>query len=108
MAEYKEQAVDNEEDTIDLLELWNTAVDHKAFIAKCTVITTLLAGAYLLVATPTYQSVALLRVKQSQSLGDSILGSLPTGTTTATQQLMNTDSQILKSREVVIPVIEKT
>lgn len=108
MAEYKEQAVDNEEDTIDLLELWNTAVDHKAFIAKCTVITTLLAGAYLLVATPTYQSVALLRVKQSQSLGDSILGSLPTGTTTATEQLMNTDSEILKSREVVIPVIEKT
>ncbi len=108
MVEYKEQTIENEEDTVDLLEIWNTVVDHKLLIAKCTVITTLLAGAYLLVATPTYESVALLRVKQSQSLGDSILSSLPTGTTTATQQLMNTDSQILKSREVVIPVIEKT
>ena len=108
MVEYKEQTIENEDDTVDLLEIWNTVVDHKLLIAKCTVITTLLAGAYLLVATPTYESVALLRVKQSESLGDSILSSLPTGTTTATQQLMNTDSQILKSREVVIPVIEKT
>ncbi len=108
MAEYKEQVVEKEEETIDLVELWQTAVEHKAFIAKCTIITTLLAGAYLFVATPTYQSIALLRVKQSQSLGDSILSSLPTGSATATQQLMNTDSQILKSREVVIPVIEKT
>lgn len=109
MAEFKEQAIENEEETIDLLELWHTAVEHKAFIAKCTIITTLLAGAYLLVAMPTYQSVALLRVKQSQSLGDSTLSSLPTGdSVNLTKQQMSTDAEILKSREVVIPVIEKT
>ena len=108
MADDKRQDIDlQEEETIDLLELWHTAVDHKKLIAQCTVITTLLASAYLLVATPTYQSVALLRVKQSQTLGSSILDALPTGNGTAAKQQMSTNAEILKSRQVVLPVIEQ-
>ena len=43
------------------------------------------------------------------TLSPSILSSLPTGdSVNLTKQQMSTDAEILKSREVVIPVIEKT
>ena len=65
-------------------------------------------GAYLFVAHPVYQSDSLLRIKQQKGLGDSILASLPADNATGDKQRMMTDAEILKSRNVVLPVIEAT
>lgn len=66
------------------------------------------AVVYLIVVPPTYESVALLRVKQPKGIGSSILESMPMGNAMATKQLMSTYAEILKSRSVVVPVIEAT
>ena len=97
-----------EEQTIDLREVWQILRTHKMTIAKITAICLLLAGAYLIIVPPTYQSVSLLRVKQDKGIGSSILDALPTGNTSQAKQQMNTDAEILKSRAVVQPVIEAT
>lgn len=108
MAEDTRKDISKEEETIDLVELWHTIREHTSFIVKTTAVCILLAGLYLAIATPTYQSVALLRVKQSQGLGDSMLSSLASGNPLQSKQQMSTDAEILKSRQVVIPVIEAT
>lgn len=97
-----------EEQIIDLREIGQILWESKKTIAAFTVAFMIGGGAYLLITPPTYQSTSLLRIKQQQGLGDSILSSLPTGNATMTQQLMNTDAEILKSRNVVEPVIKAT
>ena len=96
------------EQEIDLLELWQILNANRKKIAAITGGCLLLAGAYLLIASPTYQSTSLLRMKQDKGLSDSILSQLPMGNTQQTKQQMNTNAEILKSRNVVIPVIKKT
>ena len=65
-------------------------------------------GAYLLVAPPVYQSTSLLRIKQDKGLGDSILSKVSGGNAMDDKQRMMTDAEILKSRNVVLPVIAQT
>ena len=97
-----------DEMTIDLQELLQIVDSHKKTIAAVTAAFVACAGLYLLIVPPTYESVSMLRVKQDQGLGDSILANLPTGNATETQQRMSTDAEILKSRSVVLPVIQAT
>lgn len=97
-----------EEQVIDLRELWQVIWENKKTIAAVTALFTAGAGAYLLIASPTYQSTSLLRIKQSQGLGASIMDKLPGGSDTMTKQRMNTDAEILKSRNVIEPVIKAT
>lgn len=97
-----------DEKTIDLRELYHILVKNIKLIAKLTGGCIALAALYLLIASPVYQSDALLRVKQPKGLGSSILDSLPMGNAAATKQLMSTYAEILKSRNVVVPVIEAT
>lgn len=97
-----------EEMTIDLQELLQILNSKKKTIAAVTAACVACAGLYLIIVPPTYESVSMLRVKQQQGLGDSILANLPTGNATETQQQMSTDAEILKSRGVVIPVIQAT
>ena len=94
--------------TIDLRELLQVIDSHKKTIAKITAAFVVCAGLYLVVTPPTYESVSLLRVKQQKGLGDSILANLPAANSTQTKQLMMTDAEILKSRNVVVPVIRQT
>lgn len=94
--------------TIDLREILQIIDTHKKTIAKITAAFIVCGGVYLLIVPPTYESVSLLRVKEQQGLGDSILQNLPVVGTDRTKQIMNTDAEILKSRKVVIPVIEAT
>lgn len=94
--------------TIDLQELLQILNSKKKTIAAVTAVCVACAGLYLIIVPPTYESVSMLRVKQDQGLGDSILANLPTGNATETQQRMSTDAEILKSRSVVIPVIQAT
>ena len=93
---------------IDLKELWQIIDDNKKTIAKVTAGFLAVATAYLIVVPPTYQSTSLLRIKQDKGLSSSILSALPTGSDQMIKQEMNTDAEILKSRNVVIPVIKQT
>lgn len=97
-----------DEQTIDLRELWQIVSTHKLTIGKITVAFLVGAGLYLAIVPPTYQSISLLHVKQDKGLADSILQNLPVGNASETKQKMNTDAEILKSRNVVIPVIRAT
>lgn len=97
-----------EEITIDLREIAQVVLANKKKVAAITAAFMAVGGAYLFVAHPVYQSDSLLRIKQQKGLGDSILASLPTNNTTGDKQRMMTDAEILKSRNVVLPVIEAT
>lgn len=96
------------EQEIDLLELWQVLNKNKRKIAYITGGFIALSCAYLMIVPPTYQSTSLLRIKQDKGLSDSILSQMPLGNTQMTQQKMNTNAEILKSRNVVIPVIKAT
>lgn len=98
----------DEEITIDLLEIANILKRNAGNIARVTGIFVVAAGVYLATATPVYESQALLRVKQPKGIGTSLLESMPMGNAMANTQLMNTYAEILKSRSVVVPVIQKT
>ena len=97
-----------EEITIDLREIGALLKRNAANIARVTGVCIVAAGVYLAVATPVYESQALLRVKQPKGIGTSLLEAMPMGNAMANTQLMNTYAEILKSRSVIVPVIEKT
>ena len=97
-----------EEITIDLREIGAILKRNAANIARVTGVCIVAAGVYLAVATPVYESQALLRVKQPKGIGTSLLEAVPMGNAMANTQLMNTYAEILKSRSVIVPVIEKT
>ena len=97
-----------EEITIDLREIGAILKRNAANIVRVTGVCIVAAGVYLAVATPVYESQALLRVKQPKGIGSSLLESMPMGNAMANTQLMNTYAEILKSRSVIVPVIEKT
>lgn len=97
-----------EETTIDLKEVAQILSANKKKIAVTTVAFLVAGGVYLLFASPVYQSDSLLRIKQQKGLSDSILASVATGNTAGDKQRMMTDAEILKSRNVVVPVIEAT
>lgn len=96
------------EQEIDLRELWQIVRTNQKTIAKITGGFLGLAVAYLLIVPNTYQSTALLRIKQEKGLSSSIMEQLPIGNAQLTKQQMNTHAEILKSRHVVIPVIQQT
>ena len=97
-----------EEITIDLKDLFQVVMDHKKKIAAITAAFMIAGGAYLCIASPVYQSTSLLRIKQDKGLGDSLMSKVSGGNTLDDKQRMMTDAEILKSRNVVLPVIEKT
>lgn len=97
-----------EEESIDLRELIFIIRQNVKTIGKIALGFIVVAVLYLLIASPVYESTSLLRIKQPKGLGSSLLDSLPGGNAANTQQLMSTYSEILKSRSVIVPVIEKT
>lgn len=100
--------MEDQEYTIDLTEVADIIVENRKPIAKITGIFIVLAILYLLIASPVYESEALLRIKQQQGLGQSLLDAATGGNVAMMQQQMSTYAEILKSRGVVIPVIEAT
>ena len=98
----------DEEQSIDLRELLDIILRNLKTIGKITLEFIILAILYLIIASPVYESTALLRVKQQQGLGDSLLNAAVGGSTQLTQQRMSTYAEILKSRSVVVPVIAAT
>ena len=98
----------DQEYTIDLMEVAEIISENRKPIAKITGGFIVLAILYLLIASPVYESEALLRIKQQQGLGSSLLDAATGGNVAMSQQQMSTYAEILKSRGVVVPVIEAT
>lgn len=100
--------MEDQEYTIDLMEVAEIISENRKPIAKITGVFIALAILYLLIASPVYESEALLRIKQQQGLGQSLLDVATGGNVQMSQQQMSTYAEILKSRGVVVPVIEAT
>ena len=100
--------MEDQDYTIDLMEVAEIVSENRKPIAKITGGFIVLAILYLLVASPVYESEALLRIKQQQGLGSSLLDVATGGNVQMSQQQMSTYAEILKSRGVVVPVIEAT
>lgn len=100
--------MEDQEYTIDLMEVADILIDNRKPIAKITGGFIVLAILYLLIASPVYESEALLRIKQDKGLSDSLLDMATGGNVQMSQQQMSTFAEILKSRGVVVPVIEAT
>lgn len=100
--------MEDQEYTIDLMEVAEIISENRKPIAKITGVFVALAILYLLIASPVYESEALLRIKQQQGLGSSLLDAATGGNVAMIQQQMSTYAEILKSRGVVVPVIEAT
>ncbi len=90
---------------IDLVEVFHVLKDNRRNIAVVTACCVVLALLYLLIATPVYESQALLRVKKQGGLGGSIFEAAMGGGSSL--QSMSTYAEILKSRSVLVPVIEE-
>ncbi len=99
--------MEDKEHTIDLIEVGKVIIKKRKPIIKVTIACVLFAIVYVLVASPVYESTSLLQIKVQKGLGSSLLDSMGGGGS-ANQQQMNTYSEVLKSRGVVIPVIEAT
>ena len=95
------------EQIIDVKDIAKILVRRRRTIINVTGICILLGAAYLVVTPSTYQSTAMLRIKQTQGLGNSVLSTDQGYSDTMARQLMNTDVEILKSRNVVEPVINE-
>lgn len=93
------------EQIIDLKDIAKILIRKRKTIINVTGICILLGGAYLVVTPSTYQSTAMLRIKQTQGLGNSVLSTEIGYSDAMARQLMNTNAEILKSRNVVEPVI---
>ena len=100
--------MEDQEYTIDLMELFSIVMENLKTIAKIAAAFVALAILYLLIASPVYESTALLRIKQQQGLGSSLLDAATGGNVGLNQRQMSTYAEILKSRSVVVPVIEAT
>ena len=100
--------MEDQEYTIDLMEIAEILSENRKPIAKITGGFIVFAILYLLIASPVYESEALLRIKQQQGLGQSLLDVATGGNVQMSQQQMSTYAEILKSRGVVVPVIEAT
>lgn len=103
--------MDDKEYTIDLLEVAEILKENHKPIGKITVGCIIAAILYLLIASPVYESVATLQIKQ-QSKGGGMLAALA-GLGGAdflgmSSMQMGTYKEIITSRGVVIPVIEAT
>lgn len=99
--------MEEQEITIDLLEVFDIVKRHSRQIIKATVGCLVLACLYLVVAKPVYESEALLQIKVQHGLASSLLNG-PEGVNVALiQQRMSTFAQVLTSRGVVEPVMEQ-
>lgn len=93
-----------DDDTIDLQQLFQNLLSHWRWILTSIVLCLLVAIFYLRVAKPEYQANALLQVQSDKNASSAILGDLANVLPTASQA--QTEVEILKSRVVVGAVIK--
>ncbi|MBQ6743550.1 MAG: hypothetical protein IJR05_02190 [Acidaminococcaceae bacterium] len=99
--------MDEQEMTIDLLEVANIVKRHIRQIAKVTAGCLVLGCLYLLVAKPVYESEALLRITLPKGIANSPLSGIEGGNVALIQQQMSTMAEVLISQDVVKPIMEE-
>lgn len=102
MTEYHDQ-----ETTVDLREIIRILKKRYKLILLIFSISVIVASVVSLLIPNTYEAEAKLRIKQPKGLANSLLAELPTGNGMATQQLIATYAEIVKSRAVVEELIKK-
>lgn len=108
MDSYNKNEKNNKAGIIDLIQYAEITSKNRKPIAKITCGFIIIAILFLLIAPPVYESKALLQIKQEQGLSSSLLDTVTGGSVAMSQQKMYTYAEILKSEEVVVPVIEAT
>ncbi|HYH04963.1 MAG TPA: GNVR domain-containing protein [Bacillota bacterium] len=96
-----------EETTIDLKDLFRILKKQRLLI--CGVFGLAVIGATIIsfMLPKVYEAETTLRIKQSKSLGSSLLAELPMGNPMMTKQQMSTYAEIMVSRTVIEEVIAK-
>ena len=99
--------MEEQEFTIDLLEVVQIVKRNIRQILKVTAGCLVLACLYLLIARPVYESEALLRIQLPRGIASSPLSGVEGGNVALIQQQMSTLAEVLVSRDVVTPVMEQ-
>lgn len=99
--------MEEQEITIDLLEVVQIVKRHIWQIMKVTAGCIVLACLYLLIAKPVYESEALLRIRLPKGISSSPLSATEGGNVALIQQQMSTLAEVLVSQDVVKPVMEE-
>lgn len=98
--------MEEQEITIDLLEVVQIVKRHIRQIVKVTAGCLVLACLYLLIAKPVYESEAMLRIRLPKGISSSPLSGFEGGNVALIQQQMSTLAEVLVSQDVVKPVME--
>lgn len=94
------QAPQDDEDSIDLLELLDVVIDQRWLIAMVTAVVLGLGGAYAFLATPIFEANSLIQVEDSKAGGmSSMLGDM--GSMFDIKSPATAEMEILRSRLVV-------
>ena len=99
--------MEEQEITIDLLEVVQIVKRHSRQIMKITAGCLFLACLYLLIAKPVYESETLLRIRLPKGISSSPLSVTEGGNVALIQQQMSTLAEVLVSQDVVKPVMEE-
>lgn len=92
------------EDEIDLTRLWGLLVDNVVLVAATTAAAVVMAGIYLLFATPIYRADALLQVEDKQG---GVPGFAEMSEMFAQESSAQAEIEILRSRMVLNDVIDQ-
>lgn len=97
----------NDEIVIDLREIFGILRKNWHKVAGVTALFTAAAVAYVLTATPLYESTVQLQIRRPQNLASDMLNVGEAGQGGQTQQRMGTYKKIFTSRAVVVPLMEE-
>ncbi|MFC3024831.1 polysaccharide biosynthesis tyrosine autokinase [Vibrio zhugei] len=108
MTDLRSKAVSSSDnDEIDLGQLFGTLLDGKWVIVSITCLFLLIGVAYALLATPIYQSDALIQVEQKSSGGFSSVVSENLGDMFSSELTADTEIELIKSRMVLGGTVDK-
>ncbi|MDO8248194.1 MAG: polysaccharide biosynthesis tyrosine autokinase [Rhodoferax sp.] len=95
------QAAQDDEDSINLLDLLDVVIDQRWLIAGATAVVVALGGTYAFVATPIYEANSLIQVEDSKAGGSmsSMLGDM--GSMFDIKSPATAEIEILRSRLVI-------
>ncbi len=93
------QAMQDDEDSIDLLGLLDVVLEQKFLIAAVTALVIVLGGAYAFLATPIYEANTLIQVEDSKGGASSLLGDV--GSLFDIKSPATAEIEILRSRLVI-------
>lgn len=96
---------DRESDVIDLLQLWVALGRRKAVILATTALAVIAGLVITTVATPVYEAVTTLLVKDPRAAGERMF--LDTGTSAVARNQVQNSVEMLRSRQVALRAAER-